>query len=198
VLLRLHQADPANPTYLNDLATTYGKLGRTSEEVRYWEMFFERAPLPIEACPQIGLAYQKLARTDEAVHAFERCLALDSANSDSLFYLAHAHERKGEFTRAADLYKRGLVIAPDYLDLRIGLARVELNLGQPQLAREMSLQVLRQFAGNSDALLVAGLACWRSGDRAAARGYLEKGAKLSGNSSDFQVALAGLSQDEHR
>src|SRR5580698_4161655 len=56
-LLRLHNADPENHTYLSNLATTYGRLGRADEEVRYWEMFFERAPLPIEACPQIGLAY---------------------------------------------------------------------------------------------------------------------------------------------
>jgi tetratricopeptide (TPR) repeat protein len=198
VVLQLHDADPRNHVYLFDLATIFGNLGRPDEEVRYWEMFFDRAPLPIEACPQIGLAYQKQSRIDEAVHALERCLTLDSTNSDSLFFLAHALERKGDFTRAADLYKRGLTIAPNYLDLRIGLARVELHQGHPKEAREMSLQVLQRSADNADALLVAGLASWRSGDRAAARAHLERGARLAPNDPDFQTALKDLAREERQ
>ena len=114
------------------------------------------------------------------------------------FFLAHALEHKGEFARAADLYQRGAVIAPNYIDLRIGLARVELHLGQTKEARQMSLQVLHQFGDNADALLVAGLASWRSGDRDAARVYLEKGAKLARNDSDFQIALARLAEEKPR
>jgi tetratricopeptide (TPR) repeat protein len=198
VVLRLHQADPNNHVYLSDLAAIYGNLNRFDEEARYWEMFFERAPLPIEACPQIGAAYQKQSKMKEAVNAFERCLALEPGNSDSLFYLAHALERQGDYARAASLYKRGLASSPDYADLRIGLARTELRQGRPDEARKMSVQVLQRSADNVDALLVAGLASWRTGDRAAARSYLEKGAKLSHNDSDFQTALARLNQEDRR
>ena len=198
LVLRLHHADPGNQLHLFDLATIYGNLGRPEDEARYWEMFFERAPLPIEACPQIGLAYQKQSKIDEALHAFERCLALDSTNADSLFFLAHALERKGDFTRAVDLYKRGLTIAPNYIDLRIGLARVALRQGHSKEARDMSLQVLQRSVDNVDALLVAGLASWRTGDRAAARAHLERGARIAPGDADFQVALRDLAREEHR
>ncbi len=198
LIFRLHQADPDNHVYIGEIATAYGNLGRPAEEARYWEMYFEHAPLPIEACPQIGLAYQKQGKIGETVRAFERCLALDSTNADSLFFLAHALERKGDFERAASLYKKGLSVAPNYLDLSIGLARAELHQGRPKEARDMSLKILKGSADNVDALLVAGLASWRSGDRAAAKVYLEKGARLAHNDSDFQTALSNIAQEERR
>lgn len=194
--LRLRDADPNNHAYLRLLAEAYHGAGNFGEEARTWESFMEHAPLPFEACPQIGLAYQKQSKTDEALNAFQRCYELDHRDSDSIFYFALALERKGDYARAEGLYRQGLRLAPDYADLAVGSARCMLHLGKAEQAEKAIKQVLARHPENVDALLVAGLASWRTGDRAGAKTYLEKGAALAPNDGDFRSALTGVRQAE--
>jgi hypothetical protein len=46
-----------------------------------------------------------------------------------------------------------------------------------------------------DALLVAGLASWRAGDRQTARNYLEKGSQLAPGYADFRTALETMAKE---
>jgi tetratricopeptide (TPR) repeat protein len=190
--LQLTAAEPGNHAYLRNLAQIYNGLGRFAEEARTWELFEESAPVPIEACPQIGIAYLKQTRVEEAFHALEHCYELDKDNADSIFYLALTWERKGNPARAAELYRQGLVIAPDYVDLQVGLARTDLHLGKSKEARQAAEQVLAREPSNIDALLVAGLASWHAGDSQTARDYLEKGARLAPGDADFNTALQSM------
>jgi len=189
---RLHQSDPDNHVYLRELATVYGSLNRTKDEIHMWELFLDHAPLPEEACPYIGMAYQKLAMVEQALKAFERCHEFDHNNTDAIFNYALAVERQGDFAQAEKLYRQGVEIQPDYLDLRTGLARAALHQGHPEQASREVAKVLQKEASNVDALLVAGLAALNSGDGASARRYLEQGAKLAPNYEDFKTALARL------
>lgn len=193
--LQLTAAEPGNHAYLRNLAQIYNGLGRFADEARTWELFEESAPVPIEACPQIGIAYLKQDRAEDALRALERCYQLDKDNADSIFYLALTWERKGNATRAAELYRKGLVVAPDYVDLQVGLARTDLHLGKSKEAREAAEQVLVHEPSNVDALLVAGLASWRTGDRQIARGYLERGSRLAPADADFSTALASMAKE---
>jgi len=193
--LQLTAAEPGNHAYLRNLAQVYNGLGRFADEARTWELFEESAPVPIEACPQIGIAYLKQARVEEALRALEHCYELDKDNADSIFYLALTWERKGDSQRAAELYRKGLTVAPDYVDLQVGLARTDLHLGKSKEARQAAEQVLTREPSNVDALLVAGLASWRTGDRQTARDYLEKGARLAPADADFSTALASIAKE---
>jgi len=193
--LQLTAAEPGNHSYLRNLAQIYNGLGRFADEARTWELFEESAPVPIEACPQIGIAYLKQARVEEALRALEHCYELDKENADSIFYLALTWERKGDSQRAAELYRKGLAVAPDYVDLQVGLARTDLHLGKSKEARQAAEQVLTREPSNVDALLVAGLASWRTGDRQTARDYLEKGARLAPADADFSTALASIAKE---
>jgi tetratricopeptide (TPR) repeat protein len=193
--LQLTAAEPGNHAYLRDLALVYNRLGRFADESRTWELFEESAPLPAEACPQIGVSYMKQSRVEEASRAFEHCYELDKDNVDSLFYLAQTWERRGNPERAAGLYRTGLAIAPDNVDLQVGLARTELHLGKPKEARQAAERVLASEPSNTDALLVAGLASWRVGDRQMARSYLEKGSQLSPGDGDFRTALESMARE---
>jgi tetratricopeptide (TPR) repeat protein len=193
--LALTAAEPGNHSYLRYLAQIYHGLERWPDEAQAWEQFQEHAPLPFEACPQVGIAYMKQSRVEEAFRAFQHCYDLDHENADSIFYLALSFERKGNAERAAELYQHGLWIAPNYADLQVGLARAQLHMGKPEQARQGIEKVLQREPSNVDALLVAGLASWRSGDRRAARGYLEKGSRLAPNYTDFRTALEGMARE---
>lgn len=195
-VLKLHETYPNNHIYIEMAAEIYDHLGRYEQEAEFWEQYFDRAPNPVTACPQIGQAYWKQDKEKEAISAFERCLARDPENSDSIFFLAHALELTGQPGRAAELYQRGLKIAPEYSDLQLGVARIWLRQGKVDQAKQIAVKVVRKSPQNVDALLLAGLACLREKNLTAARLYLEQGVKLSDGYLDFHFALATLAEDE--
>ena len=196
-ILRLHRAYPENQIYIDHLATLYGQLGRHKDEAEYWEKYLQRAPVPVEACPQIGKAYEKQGLARKAIDAYERCLAIEPENTDSIFFLAHALEMAKQFDRAAELYAGGATLAPEYHDMRVGLARVRLHQGRYDQARAAAGEVLEHSPNNVDAMLVLGLANWREGHRLEAKQFLERGVKLSQGYSDFYVALGGIAEQEN-
>lgn len=195
-VLRLHENYPGNHIYIEMAADIYDHLGRYNQEADFWEQYFDRAPNPVTACPQIGQAYWKQGKQKEALSAFERCLARDPENSDSIFFLAHALELSGQSDRAGELYQRGIQIAPEYGDLQLGLARIRLRQGKQAEARQIALKVLHKAPQNVDALLVAGLAYAREDNLSKARQYLEEGVKLSDGYLDFHYALARLDEQQ--
>jgi tetratricopeptide (TPR) repeat protein len=194
--LRLHEAFPTNHVFVGRLANIHHALGRPVEEAGDWEEFLTMAPVPAEACPHLGKAYWKAGETRRAVDAFERCLAFDPNDPDSIFFLAWACERTGDIGRARELYDRGHRISPAYPDISIGLARMKLREGGNEAARGIAASVLAGSPDQVDALLVMGLALQREGRGAEARGYLERGAKLSDTYADFHIALGRLDESE--
>lgn len=195
-VLKLHQHYPGNHIYIEMAAEIYDHLGRYDREADFWEQYFDRAPNPVAACPQIGQAYLKQGKQKEGISAFERCLARDPENSDSIFFLAHALELSGQTDRAGELYQRGVNIAPEYTDLQLGLARTRLRQGKDAEAKQIALKALSKSPRNVDALLVAGLSYAQENNPAEARQYLEEGVKLADDDLDFHFAIAHLDEEE--
>jgi tetratricopeptide (TPR) repeat protein len=195
---KLHEAYPANHIYIDQLATVYHYLKRPKEEAELWEEYLEKAPVPDEACPALGLAYRAQGLEDKARDAFSRCLDLDPSNPDFVLHLALSCERSGGGDKARELYERGLALAPDYPDLRLGLARLDLRAGRVAQAEEAARRVLQRSPDNVDALLVAGLASLRGGSADEARVHLERGVRLSPDYTDLVLALAATSVRQGR
>lgn len=195
-VLKLHQNYPGNHIYIEMAAEIYDHMGRYDLEADFWEQYFDRAPNPVAACPQIGQAYWKQGKQKEAISAFERCLARDPENSDSIFFLAHALELSGQTDRAAELYQRGVSIAPEYTDLQLGLARMRLRQGKDAEAKQIALKALAKSPKNVDALLVAGLSYTHENNPIKARQYLQEGVKLADDDLDFHFAIAQLDEQE--
>lgn len=194
--LKLYNAYPENYLYSKTLAQIDHQLGRYREESDYWEKFFQYAPLPLEGCPDIGQSYWAQKLYDKAIGAYERCLSFDPEMSDSLFFLAHALEMRGNQKRAGDLYRQVLLRDPKSMDCRIGLARVEMRQGQLAEARKRILGALADSPDNLDALLTAGLVFWRLGDTARAKRYLTQGAGLSNGYADYYLILGRIEESQ--
>lgn len=194
--LTLSKAYPENHIYLGRLAGIYDHLGRYEEEATYWERYMDHAPAPIEACPQIGQAYWKQGDKSEsqAIAAYQRCLAIDPQNTDSIFYLAHALEMSNQWQQAADQYQKGLKISPNYIDLSLGLARCWLRMDRPEDARQIAQQILTKHPDSSGALLVLGMYYLHSGNYGAAKDALNRGAAMSEKDPDFPLLLIRVAQ----
>jgi tetratricopeptide (TPR) repeat protein len=194
--LELHEAYPESHIYIAELAEIYHHLSRYREEAAMWEAFWMRAPLPIEACPQIGDAYRLQGLAKQAIGALERCLALEPESPDQLFYLAHELERNGDIERAGALYAHGLVVKAGDPDLAIGLARVRLRQGKYAECGAAAGSVIERTPNNPDALLVLGLLATRQGHRAEAKNYLERGVHAADGYADLHLALANLAEQD--
>lgn len=187
---------PGQHVYLARLAEIYHKLERTQDEAAAWELFMDRAPLPADACPQIGHAYRNLNKYDKALDAFMRCYQSDRTNAELAFFVGLGNEWMGKFGPAEEFYKRAIEIATTHYDSEVGLARLRLHRNQLAEALALATAVLTKVPTHVDALLVAGLAEQRAGHRPEARTHLEKAARLSAEYFDVQLALGVLDYSE--
>ena len=192
--LKLYNSYPENPVYLKLLADIYNRLYRYREEAAMWEQFMQHAPLPWEGCPQIGKAYEKQGKSAQALQAFERCLAFDPTDSDSLFFLAHALEMERHVNRAEKLYQQCVTFSPKYPDCQLGLARVLFRRGRVAQAKKIALEVLARSPNNTDGLLVMALVNWSQGNLADARRILERAVKLSDRYTDLYLVLGRIAE----
>jgi tetratricopeptide (TPR) repeat protein len=159
--LKLYDAYPENSIYIGRLADMYDHLGRYPEEAQMWGKYLDRAPTPVQACPQYGRAYWKQGDEYEqqAIAAFERCVSIDPRNTDLIFALAHALEMSGAWDRAAQQYEQGLTISPQYTDLELGLARCRVRQDRHEEARQIAEKVLAKSP------TTAFSSCWRAWPR---------------------------------
>jgi tetratricopeptide (TPR) repeat protein len=194
--LTLHNAYPDNQIYIERLATIYDHLGRYDEEARYWETYMDHAPTPIGACPQYGQSYWKQGEGFEpqAIAAYQRCLALDPTNTDSIFYLAHALEMSNQWAKAAAEYQKGIAISPGYDDLTLGLARCWLRMDKPIEARKLIIPLLNKPPVSSGAMLAMGMYYLHQENYVMARKILTSGAELARTDPDFPVLLARVAE----
>jgi tetratricopeptide (TPR) repeat protein len=192
--LKLYNSYPENPVYLQRLADIHNRLGQYREEAAMWEQFLQHAPVPVEGCPQIGKAYEKQGKRTEAIHAFERCLAFDTTEPDSLFFLAHALEVERQFDRAEKLYLQCISISAKYSDCQLGAARVLFRRGHGAQAKQIAEEVLGRSPNNTDALLVMALVNWSQGNLSEARRILERAVKLSDRYTDLYLVLGRIAE----
>jgi tetratricopeptide (TPR) repeat protein len=196
--LKLYQAYPENHVHSQRLATIYNGLGRYNLEAQFWERFRENAPRPVDACPNIGRAYENQDKVKEAIAAYDWCLGFEPTNADFIFYLARAVERDSQLDRAAEIYQKGLTVVPANTDLRIGLTRTLVHKGELARARALIAPLVKEAPDNTDAMLAFGLLCMREGDLVKAREYFERGVALSRNYTDLHILLGQLSERENK
>jgi tetratricopeptide (TPR) repeat protein len=194
--LQLHASFPDNPTYMDQLGRIYDRLGRYREAAAIWGGLPRPLPHAHRRLPADRPVLRETGPGQGGHRGFPTVPGAPTRQSDSIFYLAHALERNQETDRAAALYREGMTVHPEYYDLTIGLARMQLRQGRARDAWQLAGKVVAQQPGNVDALLVLGLACRQLGDRAGALGYLRHGAELADGYADFHAVLAQIAEED--
>jgi tetratricopeptide (TPR) repeat protein len=192
IYARLHKEFEDNAVYSADLARIRHSQRRYDEEAALWEEYMQHSPTPVEGCPQMGAAYRSSGDSVKALDAQKRCWEFEPTNSDMILFYALELEHNGDKKKAHDLYQKGHEGSPHYSDLTVGLARTEMSLGRTAEARILILQALERSPDSADALLAAGMILSRSGDRVAARRYLQHGVEVSPNYEEMRNAFLAL------
>jgi len=131
--LKLVEALPGQPMYLERLALTYQALDRSGDEARTWEEFVDASATPVDGCPMLAEAYRRLGDEPAALERYERCLSFDPKNVDMLLHLGQAYLRAGRRRDARRVLEQGLGYAPQYSDYYLVLG--VLDFAEDQTAR---------------------------------------------------------------
>jgi len=169
-----------------------------ADEAKLWQQFMERSPLPQEACPAIGKAYERIGDIDTSIRAYERCVSIEPGNVDILVAFAHALQTNRDFDRAASLYRRVLLKDPGNLDARNGLALNELKQDHLREADQAVKSILEKAPDNTDALLIEGIVAWRQARLPDAEKIFLKGTALDDRRPDFHAFLGRIAEAERR
>jgi len=133
---RLTQRLPGQAIYFERLARIQQELGRPAEEARAWEGVFRTSPTPVDACPMLPAAYERLSDGARALDAYERCAEVEPDNPDLLLTLGRAYSAAGRSSEARAVLERALTVAPEYPDIYLVLGVRNFSDGDQKTARE--------------------------------------------------------------
>lgn len=135
-------ADEHNLIARNSLGVCYARLGKYSDASAQFTEILRQAPDDIMATYNQGHTLLKQGESDQARQAFERCLELDPKHMFSLIRLGQLAEQCNEQDMARDLYKRAQAVPGGEGMTHRHLARLELQEGRLEQAREHLHQAL--------------------------------------------------------
>jgi tetratricopeptide (TPR) repeat protein len=118
---RLTKKFPTQAMYFDRLARIYGELGKSRDEARAWEGVFRASPTPVDACPMLAIAYDRIPDAAGALSAYERCVDVAPDDPDLLLFLGRAYNAAERPEAARQVLERALAIAPGYPDIHLVL-----------------------------------------------------------------------------
>jgi tetratricopeptide (TPR) repeat protein len=145
--LATERRPPYPPAFL-ELGVGLSDLGRVDEGAAVLEGGL--ALMPDADGLRLGLGYLHLKRNDRssARQTFQKVHAAAPGRPDAMVGLAQVLALDGEYSAAADLYRRAIALRPDDAAMRVGLGKCLLEMGQ-RVAGETTI---RAAAGGSAAL----------------------------------------------
>jgi tetratricopeptide (TPR) repeat protein len=138
---RLDRRSPAVPVLVLALLLCFavGAIERNAawkDEMSLWADVKKKAPRVIRAYNNLGEAYDKLERYDEAIAEFESALKLDPAYFFALNNLGNVYGKRGQFLKAIEYLGQALAVSPTHATAHYNLARALTEIGQKPAALE--------------------------------------------------------------
>ena len=116
---------PRNPVPRYDLGSLYLQAGRVSEALDHLNRALEIDPDHLEARFRLGMAQLESGDADSARENLQKFLTKRPRNPMAYYHLGRAQESSGRSGPAAEAYRKALEIAPNLIDARKALARLE-------------------------------------------------------------------------
>lgn len=113
---RILDADPQNPTALNNLGYALLAQGNREDALVSFQHAIVAKPDYASAHNNLGNTLSALGRLGEAVVSYDRALAIDPGYADALVNLANVLKSLGRPDEAIATYQRALSLKPDYAE----------------------------------------------------------------------------------
>jgi tetratricopeptide (TPR) repeat protein len=172
------------------LGETLMRAGRLDEAIAAYARLVELQPDSPRGYQRLGTALQSAGRHDEAFANYEKATKA-GASWAAYSNMGTRYYWDGDYSRAAEAYRRAIVMAPNEADLYANLGDALQRLGQRDRAAEnyrRAVQEVRKLleVKQQDPLNLASLALYEAklGDRRAAAAAIARAATLSPQDGD--------------
>lgn len=130
---------------------------RVLEAVEVYAELARRVPGQALYWNNLGTALRALSRLDEAEHAYARALQLQPENPDLLASMGFLQIERKRIVKAKELLLASLQLKPVDAEVRVHAARMCLECGEEESAREL-LRIWKLWVANIDSTLQVELA----------------------------------------
>jgi len=140
ILASAYLASPASGQAQNDVDRAFAQATRLHESgdiqgaIRGYQAILTSHPQRVDVRSNLGAAYSRLGRYEEAIEQYKQALALDKHNEPIRFNLALAYYKAAWFTEAAGELSQFLAAAPKSLPQQADAVRLladcEVRLGE--------------------------------------------------------------------
>lgn len=145
------------------------QAGRHAHVEALSRMRLARVPDDVAARTLYAMSVQLQGRLREAVEAWRDLTRQRPSVAEYWNNLANTLRDVGEFSAAADAYRRALELAPGDAGVLLNLGFLEMEAGKITVAREHLLAAVRADPDLIDARLYGARACYECGDHALAQ-----------------------------
>jgi predicted Zn-dependent protease len=143
----LVKADPANAMYRRSRARVLSQVGRGEEAKSEWEDLTKKAP-DAESLLNLGWAYWREGRSEEALKIAHTLLKLDDKNPVFLRFMANMQIERMEYGKAIALSEKALQLAPGDRDATLTLARALFRENREHEATARLQKLVERFPGD--------------------------------------------------
>jgi type IV pilus assembly protein PilF len=159
-LSKAEQIDPNNAEVSNYLGITYYYRNELPKAIEYYEKALRLDPKKTDVHNNMGLVYLRMKNYEEAKRHFNLCLADPTYSKPFLaqYNLGLAEEAQGNMAEAEELYRRVIVINPQYPQPHFRLAQFNYNRGDIRVAVDYLLSAVRLDASFAEAFFLLGQA----------------------------------------
>jgi choline-sulfatase len=176
------------------LGRAYMSIGQTQSAIRHFREAIEKLPTYTPAYLELAKAHAALKQYDQAMQTLQQGLARDPGNFEFHSHMGYIARARRDLPTARTHYETARTMQPDDFDVRMNLATIYRDLGQPKLALQevdagLKLRPESGEAHNQRGMLLGGL-----GDFKAAAAAFEKATALDPKSATtwFNLGLARL------
>jgi predicted TPR repeat methyltransferase len=188
----LLDADPGNPNAMHWLGVLIYQAGRPEKALSLLEQAAAMRPKDAAFQHNLACAYVEARQYDDAIKSYNKAIAADPANAESVLGLGAAYLARrspGDIDAALSAYAAANAAGLDSPDLRRQWAAAFFAANQFPQTIEQCGKAIELKSDDLDAYHLMALAQQKAGDAAAARATLKKSLEIDPN---FARAVHGL------
>ncbi|RKY42214.1 MAG: hypothetical protein DRP85_03685 [Candidatus Makaraimicrobium thalassicum] len=144
--------------------STVKQNGYWSDRITFYERTLRYAPDSVRVHNNLGNAYLKAGRKEEAIASYKNALAVDPGYAEAYYNLGSVYVDTGRKEEAISLFKKAVMIDPDYAEAYYNLGNAYVDTGREKEAiafYEKALEVDPDYAEAYNNLGVAYAAAGR-------------------------------------